>query len=79
MKLKVWLPEGPMLTRNEKLLQKAILYLALLDCVSRAHEICFRPSSVRPSVASIISEPLIAFKFWFLLSLGHMPRRVLNF
>ncbi len=32
-------------------------FLALLDYVSRAHEIEIRPSSVRrPSVASIISE-----------------------
>ncbi len=42
-----------------------------------------RPSSVHPpvvhpSVESIISEPIawISFKFWFLLPLGHMPRRV---
>ncbi len=44
--------------------------LALLDYVSRAHEIEIRPSSVRrPSVAWIISEPIayISFKFWLLL------------
>ncbi len=41
------------------------LFLALLDYVSRAHEIEIRTSSVRPSVASIISEGTawIAFKF----------------
>ena len=35
--------------------------------VSRAHEI-----EIRPSVASIISEPIawITFKFWFVLSLA---------
>ncbi len=50
--------------------------LALLDYVSRAHEIEIRPSSVRPSVASIISEVTawIALKFWLWLPLGHMPR-----
>ncbi len=40
--------------------------LALLDYVSRAHEMEIRPSSVvRPSVASIISEVIawISFKF----------------
>ncbi len=48
------------------------LLLALLDYVSRAHEIenppssVVRPSVVRPSVASIISEVIawISFKFW---------------
>ncbi len=61
-------------------------FLALLDYVSRAHEIKIRPSSVvcrtsyvirRPSVASIISEVTawIAFKFQLWLPLGHMPRR----
>ncbi len=41
------------------------LLLALLDYVSRAHEVEIRPSSVRLSVASIISEVTawIAFKF----------------
>ncbi len=34
-----------------------ISILALLDYVSRDHVIEIRPSSVRPSVASIISEP----------------------
>ena len=40
-------------------------FLALLDYVSRAHDIEIRPSSVRPSVASIISEAMawISFKF----------------
>ncbi len=41
-------------------------FLALLDYVSRAHEIKIRPASVvRPSVASIISEVIawISFKF----------------
>ena len=39
------------------------------------------PSSVRPSVASIISEaiPWMSFKFLVVVSLGHMPRRFLNF
>ncbi len=38
------------------LLNKQLHLLALLDYVSRAHEIEIRPSSVRrPSVASIIS------------------------
>ena len=33
----------------------------------------------RSSVESIISEPIawISFKYWFLLSLGHMPRYIL--
>ncbi len=31
-------------------------FLALFDYVSRAHEIAIRPSSVRPSVTSVISE-----------------------
>ncbi len=50
-------------------------FLALLDYVSTAHEIEIRPSSVSPSVASIISEPIawISFKFWLLLPLGHTP------
>ncbi len=45
-------------------------FLALLDYVSKVHEIEIRPSSVgpsvrRPSVASIISEVIawISFKF----------------
>ena len=55
-------------------------FLALLDYVSRAHEIEISPSSVvvpssvRPSVCvAIISEPnaRISFQFWLLLSLGH--------
>ncbi len=58
--------------------------LALLVCVSRAHEIEIRPSTVcRQSVASIISEfePIawISFKFCFLVSLAHVSRRFLNF
>ncbi len=51
--------------------------LALLDYVSRAHEIEIHQSSlVRPSVASIISEVTawISFKFHLWLPLGHMPR-----
>ncbi len=41
-----------------------VVSLALLDYVSRAHEIEIRPS-VRPSVASIICEVIawISFKF----------------
>ncbi len=56
------------------------IFLALLDYVSRAHEIEIRPS-VRPSVVSIISEDTawIAFKFQLWLPLGHMPRRFFNF
>ncbi len=40
-------------------------FLALLDYVSRAHEIEIRPPSIRPSVASIICEvnAWIFFKF----------------
>ncbi len=50
--------------------------LALLDYVSRAHEIEIRPSSVRPSVSSIISEVIawISLKLRLWLHLGHMPR-----
>ncbi len=62
------------------------LFLALLDYVSRAHEIEIRPSSVvrpsvRPSVASIFSEVTawIPFKFQFWLPLGHMPRHFFSF
>ncbi len=46
-------------------------FLALLDYVSRAHEIEIRPSSVRrpsvrrPSVASIISEVVVWISFKF--------------
>ncbi len=38
--------------------------LALFDCANRAHEVEIRLTFVRPSVASIISEPItwIAFK-----------------
>ncbi len=63
-------------------------YLALLDYVSRAHEIELRPSYVvrrpsvrRPSVASIISEVTawIAFKFQLWLPLGLMPRCSFHF
>ncbi len=40
-------------------------------------------SIIRPCVASIISEPiawilLFSFKFWFMLSLAHMPTKVLK-
>ncbi len=48
-----------------------IFLLALLDYVSRAHEIEIRPSSVRrpsvvrPSVASIISEVIVWISFKF--------------
>ena len=58
-------------------------FLALLDYVSRAHEIEICPSSVvRPSVRiTIISEPnaRICFKFWLLLPLSHTLGRFLNF
>ncbi len=56
-------------------------FLALLDYVSRAHEIEIRPSYRRPSVASIISEVTawIAFKFHVWLPLGHMPRLFFHF
>ena len=68
----------------------SFLCLALLDYVSRAHEmeICplsvvrstvvCRPSSVR---VAIISEPnaRISFKFWFLLPLCHTLRHFLIF
>ncbi len=51
-------------------LRQEYLFLALLDYVSRAHEITICPSSVR---VAIISEPnaRISFKFWLLLPLGH--------
>ena len=58
--------------------------LALLDHVSRAHGMGVfvrRLSSVvRPSVATIISEPIpwIPFKFWSLHPLGHMPDPFFN-
>ena len=41
------------------------VFLALLDYVSRAHKIQICPSSVRPTVASIISEVIawMSFKF----------------
>ena len=47
------------------LLASCFSFLALLDHVSRAHEIEIRPSSVHPSMASIISEVIawISFKF----------------
>ncbi len=58
-------------------------FLALLDYVSRAHEIEIRMSSVvrRPSVASIISEVTawIAFKFHLWLPLGYTLGRFFNF
>ncbi len=56
-------------------------FLALLENVSRAHEIELRPSVRRPSVASIISEVTawIDFKFQLWLPLGHMPRRFFSF
>ncbi len=42
------------------------LFLALLDYVSRAHEIEIRQSFVRrPSVASIISEVIVRISFKF--------------
>ncbi len=43
----------------------------MLDYVRKAHDIEIRPSSV----ASITSEPIarISFKFWLLVTLGHMP------
>ena len=45
---------------------QSVTFLALLDYISRAHEIEICPSSVR---VAIISEPnaQISFKFWFLL------------
>ncbi len=67
-----------MLSRWSRLIYLCRAFLALFDCVSRAHEIKIRPSSVRPSVASIISDSFacISFKFLVLVfSLGHMPRR----
>ncbi len=63
---------------QSEVIRRILDFLALLDYVSRAHEIKIRPSSVRrPSVASIISEVTawIAFKFQLWLRLGHMPRR----
>ncbi len=59
-------------------------FLALLDYVSRAHEIAIRPLSVVrfPSVRDkIFSEPKarIYFKVWLLLPLDHTPGRFLNF
>ena len=66
----------------------AFFKLALLDYVSRGHEIKICPSfvvrrpSVRPSICvAIISEPnaRIYFKFWLLLSLSHTLGRILNF
>ena len=61
-------------------------FLALLDYVSRAHEIeiclsSIRPSIRRPSVALIISEATawIAFKFQLWLLLGYMPRCFFHF
>ena len=53
-------------------------FLALLDFVSRAHEIEIRPSIVR---VAIISEPnlRISFEFWLLLPLGHMLTRCFFF
>ena len=55
-------------------------FLALLYYVSRAYGMGSL-SVVRPSVASIISEPTawIPLKFCFLLPLGHMPDPFLNF
>ena len=62
-------------------------FLALLDYVSRAHEIEICPSSVRrPSVVrfsvrvAIIPEPTaqISLKFWLLLPLGYTLGRFLN-
>ncbi len=46
-----------------------LIILALLDYVSRAHEIEIRPSSHR---VAIISEPnaQVSFKFWLLLPPG---------
>ncbi len=61
-----------------------ICFLALLDYVSRAHEIENCPSSVvHPSVVcvAIISEPnaWISFKLWLLLPLGHTQRAFFDF
>ncbi len=59
------------------------LFLALLDYVSRAHEIKIRPSYVirRPSVASIISEVTawIAFKFQLWLLLDYSQNHFFHF
>ncbi len=54
-------------------------FLALLDYVSRAHEIEICPSSVVR--VAIISEPnaRISFKFWLLLPLRHTLGCFLNF
>ena len=55
--------------------QDLVQFLALLDYLSRAHEIEIRPLSVvHPSPVRVtsISEPnaRISFKFWLLLPLG---------
>ncbi len=52
-------------------------FLALLDYVTKAHEIEICPSSVR---VAIISEPntRISFKFWLLLPLCHTLGLFLN-
>ncbi len=59
-----------------------MIFLALVDYVSRAHEIEICPSSVvRPSVhVAITSEPnaRIFFKFWLLLLLSHTLGRFFN-
>ncbi len=64
--------------KNKKKIFKVLLFLALLDYVSRAHEIEICPSSVvrRPSSVvrvAIISEPTarISFKFHLWLLLDH--------
>ncbi len=67
---------------KKKILNFLWIFLALLDYVSRAHEIEIRLSSVvRPSVASIISEVIawISFKYLLWLPLGHMPRLFFSF
>ncbi len=79
--------QARLLFQSERIFGSAKHFLALLDYVSRAHEIKIRPSSVvrrlssvvrrpsvRPSVASIISEVIawISFKFLLWLHLGIM-------
>ncbi len=54
------------------------LVLALLDYVSRAHEIAIRPSSITRTIISETNAQ-IAFKFWLLVPLSHMPGHFFEF